>query len=145
MSSRYKYLLGFFLLFAGCNSKTSTSTTDGSTAKDAGDVASIAEPVVSDPVEAVNAIEAVTKKIRRDSNGAIIDVDFRGLEIKDSDLLALVELPKLRAVRLGGTAVTDEGLGTVGQISSLEDLDLRDCGISDDGLAKLAGLDKLKA
>jgi hypothetical protein len=44
-----------------------------------------------------------------------------------------------------GTAVTDEAMKTIGKIGSLEDLDLRDCGITDDGLAELSDLKKLKA
>ena len=107
--------------------------------------AAIAEATPVDPGDAVLAIEAVTDKVRRDAAGNIIDVDFRGLDISDEELLPLIQLPRLRAVRLGGTAVTDEVMKTIAGIASLEDLDLRDCGISDDGLAHLVGLKRLKA
>lgn len=140
MFARYLFAALGLLLFVGCNSETDTTPPAASDAGASGNVVAVVEPVSADPEAAVAAIEAVTKNVRRDSAGSIIDVDFRGLDISDSDLEPLVELPRLRAVRLGGTAVTDAAMKTIGKIGSLEDLDLRDCGITDDGLAELSEL-----
>ena len=148
LSRSLLFIVGL-LVFVGCEVEPSNGPSipfeaEGSGA--AGTPSANLTPVDSqDPQDAVAEIEAVTGKIRRDSSGAIIDVDFRGLTIDDSQLASLVRFPRLRAVRLGGTAVTDEGMKTIGQIASLEDLDLRDCAISDDGLAHLVSLGRLKA
>jgi len=101
--------------------------------------------VAADDSVAVTAIEAVTEKFRRDRNGSIIEVDFRGTEVDNSDLEPLAKLPRLRSVLLLGTAITDDGLPSLAQIATLENLDLRDCKVSNAGLAHLAPLSKLKA
>ena len=145
MFARFLVLIAGLSLFVGCNSDTTPSSSVVSEVGTSGDAGPVVGSTPADPKEAVAAIEAVTKKVRRDSAGFIIDVDFRDLVISDSDLIPLTELKRLRAVRLGGTAVTDEALKTIGQLSNLEDLDLRECGISDDGLAALSQLNKLKA
>ncbi|MEM1069067.1 MAG: hypothetical protein AAGI63_09240, partial [Planctomycetota bacterium] len=117
------------------------------------DEVSVPQPVVAtetvaspstDDAGSVAMIESITDKVRR-SGDNIIDVDFRGLQIDDTALQSLMGLPKLRAVRLAGTSITDEGLKTIGMIESLEDLDLRNCAVSDTGLAHLTSLKKLKA
>ncbi|MDB4477381.1 hypothetical protein N9018_04155 [Rhodopirellula sp.] len=145
MFARSHYLIACLLLSVGCNTERSDVPLTVNPQTPAVGGTSTVVKIPGDPEEAVLAIEAVADKVRRDSTGAIIDVDFRGKDIVDHDLLPLIEFQHLRAVRLGGTAVTDEGLMTVGQIASLEDLDLRDCAVSDDGLAHLINLNKLKA
>jgi Leucine rich repeat/Leucine Rich repeat len=97
----------------------------------------------SDDAEAVAAIEAVTDKLRRDQD-QVIEVDFRGSEVKDADLSALTKLPSLKSVLLAETQVTDEGLKSLGQVTTLESLDLRECKVTDAGLAHLVPLAKLK-
>lgn len=145
MFARLSFVVVCLVFAVGCNREPRDVVAVNPRAGDATTAKVVAEVVPADPEDAVLAIEAVTDKLRRDASGNIVDVDFRGLEISDMDLIPLVQLPRLRAVRLGGTAVTDDGMKTIAGIASLEDLDLRDCGISDDGLAHLVGLNKLKA
>ena len=145
MFARSWFVTLSLLLCLGCDRQTNTTPPAETDLAASANVVAAVKPVSADPESAVAAIEAVTTKVRRDSSGSIIDVDFRGLDVTDGDLVPLVELPRLRAVRLGGTAVTDAAMTTIGQIVGLEDLDLRDCGITDDGLAELSGLKRLKA
>ena len=95
--------------------------------------------------QAEKEILAFTKKVRRDGNDELIEVDFRDTEAGDAEMKLLVDLPKLRSVLLLGTKVSDAGLETLGQIPTLENLDLRDCSVSDDGLKSLSKLGRLKA
>ena len=53
-------------------------------------------------------------------------------------------LPKLKSVLLNKTAVTEKGLATLGEINTIENLDLRGCGTNNEGIAHLAGLTKLR-
>lgn len=76
---------------------------------------------VADDAEAVAVVEALTEKLRRNAGGAITHVDLRGTDASDETLVA------------------------VGKLASLEQLDLRECGISDAGLEHLTALTKLKA
>ncbi len=94
--------------------------------------------------DAIKAIESLNPKIRRDGNGAVIEVDFRGTKVTDSQLEPVQHLSRLRSLLLAGTSVTDKGLGWVKKVSTLEAIDLRDCAISDAGLKQLIGLQKLK-
>ena len=131
------------LLALGCNSSTSIAP-ETVNAKKAPEVSKKIS-VTPDDAASVSTIEALADKFRRDGNENLIEVDFRGATIDDSNLSALKMLPKIRSVLLSGTDVTDEGMKVLGTISTLENLDLRDCAISDDGLASLSSLGKIKA
>lgn len=140
----FKLSLAALLFCSGC-----TPTED---AQDASSTAGVdsSEPVASTPLvqdgeHAVEVIETVAGGVRRDSDGLIIDVDFRGTQVSADSISLLAELPRLRAVRLGGTGVGDDACTELGKLQSLEDLDLRDCPVSDTGLAALVDLPKLKA
>ena len=134
-------LLAVVIFTVGCTRKAAEPTKDSPTPPSK--AASIDTP--ADDADAVKAIEAITDKVRRDGDGRIIEVDFRGQTIDDSIVLELPKLPRLRSVLLSGTGITDEALKSLGNISTLENLDLRDCGVSDAGLAHLSSLAKLKA
>ncbi len=141
-----KLLLILLVLFFGCDRKTATRAT---TTPEKQTTAEPAEPAKAitpeDDPEAVQAIAQLTDKIRRDGDGRIIEVDFRGNTIDGTATGWLPKLPRLRSVLLAGTAIADDDLRAVGEISTLENLDLRDCAVSDDGLAHLTSLAKLKA
>jgi len=95
-------------------------------------------PSVSDDQSAVATVEAAAKQVRRDGDGLIIDVDFRDGEPSLEALDSLAGLPRLRAVRLGGTGVGDEACRALGKLEAIEDLDLRDCPVSDAGMESLS-------
>lgn len=131
-------LLSFSLIavctFVGCNNQGSTVATKGSTANKPQD----------DPAS-VEAIEKLGGKIKKDGNGLVTEVDFRGTEVADGDLGALAGLKNLRSLKLSETKITDAGMPAVTELKSLTNLDLRECKIGDEGLANIAALSKLKA
>lgn len=101
-----------------------------------------AEP---DPAEAVAAIEEVAAGTRQNGDGQIIEVDFTGKEVAAEALDALTKLPKLRSLLLRESTAGDDAMIAVGKCSQLENLDLRECSVSNAGLAHLVELEKLKA
>ncbi|MCO8124060.1 hypothetical protein NHH03_20115 [Stieleria sp. TO1_6] len=134
---RFLFALFGLSLLAGCTSEVAVNApVESSQAR-----ASADESLDGESLDA--AIESAAK-VRRDGDGAIIEVDLRespSLEV----LSQLPKLPKLRSVLLSGTALTDAELKNVGRISSLENLDLRGCGVTDLGLATLTDLGHLKS
>ncbi|OYP38129.1 leucine-rich repeat domain-containing protein [Rhodopirellula sp. MGV] len=124
---------------AGCSPKKS-SESGGSTGQSEADVQS-AE--LSDAA-ADQAIEAAAASVRRDGQGQIIEVNFREKQLGDV-VGKLSSLPKLRSLLLAESDVSDAMLGGIGEITTLENLDLRGCAISDLGLARLEGLSRLKS
>ncbi|NNJ27740.1 leucine-rich repeat domain-containing protein [Alienimonas chondri] len=59
-------------------------------------------------------------------------------------LLPLLLMPELKSLTVGGTSFDDAAMGVVGQLTSLERLDISGTPVSNDGLAKLSGLTNLK-
>jgi hypothetical protein len=54
-------------------------------------------------------------------------------------------LTRLKSYYAGKTRITDRSLGTLGRMPSLERLEFRQCaGITDGGVAQLAGLPRLR-
>ena len=143
MNDHYKYLLlliGLSLLI-GCNQQTDPAS--NSQTQDAPQAKS--EPEVSDDAAAVEALEAAATSLKRDGNGFVTEVNFRGTTIDDAPLQHLAGLPKLTSVLLNETAITDDGLATLGKLNTLRNLDLRGCQISNDGIAHLENLTGLRA
>ncbi len=110
MRSFPAFLLFVCLLFiVGC-SKSATTTT-----------ATKENSVVADDEASVKLVEATGAKLKKDGNGNVVNVDFRG------------------------TSVDDEALKSLSGMKQLTHLDLRDCAITDEGVASLGSLSKLKA
>ncbi|MEO2022421.1 MAG: hypothetical protein ABGX05_11425, partial [Pirellulaceae bacterium] len=128
---RFVMLLGLGLL-AGCNSSTETPTNP-------------APAVDLDDAAAVKALEAVATSLKRDGDGFVIEVNFRGTTIDDGPLQHLLGLQRLGSVLLNETSITDDGLTTLGKISTLRNLDLRGCQVSNDGIEHLGDLTGLRA
>ena len=95
--------------------------------------------------ESVPELEAIATSVKRDGDGLITEVSFRGAEITDESLKHLTALRQLRSLLLNETAITDAGLETVGQLVTLHNLDLRGCRVSNEGLTHLSGLRDLRA
>lgn len=77
----------------------------------------------------------------RDPHGI---VDLSKSEVANDDLRELVFYPGFGALHLDRTHISDAGLRFIGQMSSLETLQLFDAIISDHGLKDLLGLTKLE-
>lgn len=98
-----------------------------------------------DDPKALEALQALATELKRDGEGYVSEVSFRGAAIDDGALVHLLGLKRLRSVLLNDTAVTDEGAATLGKLSTLTNLDLRGCKISNAAAANLAGLTNLRA
>lgn len=83
--------------------------------------------------------------VKQDDTGAIVEVRFAGPAVDPVVLAMLPELPALRSVVLAGTDANDAALVPLGRIATLTNLDLRDCPVSNAGLAHLASLRNLAA
>ena len=91
------------------------------------------------------ALAAAGATVKKNAAGAITEVRFKGPDVDAKILADLPELPALTSVVLAGTNTDDIALGSLGKISTLENLDLRDCPVSNAGLAHLSGLHNLAA
>ena len=89
-------------------------------------------------------LQQLGAKLKRDKNNHVAEVNFRNVEVVNDDLQWLSGLPKIRSVLLTERNIDDDGLAILGRLTTLQNLDLRDCPISNQGLAHLAGLKKLR-
>jgi hypothetical protein len=95
------------------------------------------------PIDA--ALAAAGATLKRDEAGSIVEIRFPGPSVDREILAALPELPALASVVLAGTDADDGALVPLGNIATLKNLDLRDCPVTNAGLAHLAGLENLAA
>jgi len=73
----------------------------------------------------------------------IEELNLRGTDITDEELVHLKELKTLRSLSLSGTKITDEGLAEIGELTHLEELYLTNTQVTDNGLEHLKKLEKL--
>ena len=125
-------LLAVLLLLPGCARPENPSPSNG-------------DDFPVDERQSVAALEQSATQLKRNGRGNVIEVSFRGAQISDADLAPLTGLPELRSVLLNETAISNQGLKTLGQLASVQNLDLRGCPVGNDGLAHLVGLKKLRA
>jgi Leucine-rich repeat (LRR) protein len=72
-------------------------------------------------------------------------VDFKGTQVKDDDLKLVAKLKNLAMLRLTDTDITDEGLAHLRGLKKLKHLDLNGARrITDDGLRELTDLTNLE-
>ncbi|MCH2124142.1 MAG: hypothetical protein MK165_05085 [Pirellulaceae bacterium] len=102
-------------------------------------------PQKIDDTASLMALEKCGATMRRDGDGFVTEVNFRGLTIDDSILTHLPSLPKLQSVLLNETAISDEGLVGISGLTAIRNLDMRGCGISNDAMKHLTGLSTLVA
>jgi len=142
---RFVILMGLGLL-VGCNSSTETPNTPATGSADkTGDALQAAPAVDPDDVAAITALETVATSLKRDGDGFVTEVNFRGTMIDDAPLQHLLGLQRLGSVLLNETSITDDGLATLGKINTLRNLDLRGCQLSNAGIEHLGGLTNLRA
>ncbi|MGZ0172538.1 MAG: leucine-rich repeat domain-containing protein [Planctomycetales bacterium] len=128
-------------LVAGCSKPTTAPTGPDSSEL----LSPLKETPEPDDEKSIAGLGEVGAKLKKDGDGLVIEVDFKGLTISDSALEQLAGLRRLRSVLLNETGVTDAGMATLGKIPTLQNVDLRGCTISNAGLEPLAALSELKA
>lgn len=109
---------------------------------DSQDNATQAEP---DDPKSIETLTATATELKKDGDGFVTEVSFRGATIDDSALEPLAGLRRVRSVLLNDTAVTDAGMAALGKVATLQNIDLRGCATSNAGLASLTALKDLKA
>ena len=102
-----------------------------------------AAPAAPPPIDELLA--AAGAAVVKNDAGAIVELRFKGPAVERSILAALPELPGLESLVVAGTDVDDKALEPIGQITTLRNLDLRECRITNAGLASLEGLERLAA
>jgi hypothetical protein len=103
---------------------------------------------LSGEAAAVKQIEALKGSCEPDEEEGnhITEVELEGTAADDSSLAVLRSFPRLRALNLARTRVTDQGLPQVAALSALEHLDLSgNPQLTDQGIAQLAGLPRLQS
>ncbi len=76
---------------------------------------------------------------------SLIWLDLTGSDITDTGAAALVELRRLRRLRLGETTITDAAVAGLAALDELEMLDLHATGVTDGALEDLAALTRLRS
>ena len=77
-------------------------------------------------------------------NPELVELTLGGTQITDAGLVHLLQLKKLRKVRLARTTITDAGMNILAKNEFLEDVDLSQTKIGDFGVWELRALPRLK-
>jgi hypothetical protein len=81
-------------------------------------------------------------------SGQDFDIDAERVSamyhVPREDLLALLEMPRLRALNLNTADIADDHLEIVGRLSTLEDLDISTTHVTDAGVRHLSGLTRMR-
>lgn len=103
------------------------------------------EVLADDPEATLTILKGHDVQLKRDSEGYVTDLQLREESPTRELLESLPSLPRLRSLVLAGTATTDESLGLISKLECLRNLDLRNCPVSNAGLAHLTGMKSLAA
>jgi endoglucanase len=87
--------------------------------------------------------DADLEKIVRD-NPELVELTLGGTKITDAGLAHLIQLKKLRKIRISKTAVTDAGMTDLAKCEYLEDVDVSQTKIGDFGVWELRALPRVK-
>lgn len=101
-------------------------------------------PEVTNEDSAVQALAKFGVTVETDGDGHVQVLDATDTGIGDAQLAWFAHMPNLTIVQLGGTAVTDDGLASLKDKSTVEMLYLDRCDVTDNGLDHLAGLTNLQ-
>ena len=93
---------------AGCGPESDTPRPEPPAAETSSAARSAAVAVEVDDLQSIEVLQQQAAKLRRNHKGLVIDVDFRGTSLDLTGLEALAGLPRIRAVRLAGTSISDQ-------------------------------------
>ena len=88
--------------------------------------------------------DADLEKICRD-NPELVELTLGNTKITDAGLAHLIQLKKLRKVRISKTAITDAGMTNLAKCETLEDIDVSQTKIGSIGMGELRTLPRLKS
>lgn len=97
-----------------------------------------------DSEKAMSELKEVASDVKT-AGGYVTEVSFRGKEtLPEGSLAQLSQFPKLSSVLLNDVAISDDDLVAIGKLTSLTNLDLRGCPVSNAGMEHLSGLTNLR-
>lgn len=103
-------------------------------------------PKVTDDLDAVKALEVLKAEIRKDADGHVSDVNFKGTAATAENLKPLAAFTALRSLTLDGVPLSDSDLEILTTFKGpLASLNLRNCKITDAALDHLAKIPTLRA
>ena len=103
------------------------------------------EALAGDPEATLTFLKGHDVQLKWDSEGYITDLQLREQSPTRQFLESLPTLSRLRSLVLAGTATTDDSLGLIAHLDGLRNIDLRNCPVSNAGLAQLTGMKSLAA
>jgi len=134
------------LLISGCADKPTQNEPVASQAKNTEKSTETPKATVPESeVKLAESLKTLGAKLKQDQAGYVIEVDFRGTKIDDAALKEIAGLSHLRSLLLNETPITDAAFESVGKVTTLENLDLRNCSLNNKAISYLTGLSKLKA
>jgi Leucine-rich repeat (LRR) protein len=143
MTISYRSLPWFICIaLSGCFSTAQDGNQTGSPAPSA---EAEQAGVAGDDEAAISALTALGATLKKNADGRVTEVSFRGTSAVDESLVHLTALEHVNSVLLNDTAVTDAGMAHLAKISTLRNIDIRECAISNAGVKQLAGLPDLRA
>ena len=81
-----------------------------------------------------------------DRDGVILELNYRGTDVSDKIAALIGAQSKLTKLTISQSSMTNEGWKQLGKLSSLQQLDLRECGVNNEQLElAIKGMRKLKA
>ncbi len=103
-------------------------------------------PAVTDDPAALAEIEAAGARLKRDSEGFVVDIDLRGTTATDATLSRLTGIRRLRSLHLDDLPISDAGVELLAASGCpLAALDLRGCPVTDAAMDSLARIGTLRA
>ena len=91
-------------------------------------------PVPGDPIEVIQALEALRVKLDFDNYDRITRASFVGTDITDEDLKLLIGLKHIDQLNLIGTDISDRGLRYLGQVKGVRYMFLNKTNITQEGV-----------
>ena len=77
-------------------------------------------------------------------NPELVELTLGGTQVTDEGLIHLLQLPRLRVLRLSRTATTDAGMNILAKCETLESIDVSQTQIGDQGVWELRALPRLR-
>ena len=100
-------------------------------------------PAQQETVNKLQAKGALVLPVAADSDALVVSLQSAGKTAGDEELALIKQLPRVDQIDLRGTGVTDAGLANLAGIASLTQLHLEKTGVTDAGLTHLKGLTNL--